>query len=208
MEFENKIEINRHKIIQERGSRFAEVLEGEEKQSVLDIIRRSKKYLNEIGYKHNVVLNPDGMDWKTFKVSTKRYIRTDFIEPAQQRLKNVSDDLRDIDGICEKCLRNRKEFECGNYNLCDKCREKWDIRWGVWCCQWDRSRNIEKDFYDAFEKTEFPKELIGNWMLLMKEMRKDKDSKHIDNALKDAIRYELMAEFRNQNKQLIKKYEL
>jgi len=187
---------------------FAELLNGEEKERVLSIVKRSKEFIKDVGEKNNVVYNPTGMEWKVFKIAVKRYVRTDFIEPALSRLKEVSTMLSDIDGICKRCLEKQAEFDIGEYDLCDGCRKKFDFRFEIYWNQYKRQKMVEKDFLDAVEATNFPDELIGNWMLLMEKMKEEKESKHIDNALKEFIRDELMNEFINQNKQLLKKYQL
>lgn len=208
LSIENKIEINRHKVIEERGMHFADILNGEERECVLSIVEKSKEFFKHLGEKDNVVYNPTGKEWAVFKTAVKRYVRTDFIEPALTRLKKVSTSLNDIEGICNECIRHLSLIDDGEHEMCNDCEIKMMFRLSIYNIQWERERMIESDFCTAVEKTKFPDELIGNWMLLANKMRKEKESKHIDKALKEFIRDELMNEFINQNKQLLKKYQL
>lgn len=206
----NIIEAKKHKIIRDRGLLLAEVLHGEEKKYVLSIVNTSRKFIKKAGEKRNIVLYPEKSKKGQFIRAVKRYIRTDFISYARLRLKDVSLSYADLDGLCNRCSRYAEEIDETAYSMeaCKKCEELMDYRVKVWQVQNKRFGIIEEDFSNAIENTDFPDQLIGNWMLLMNKMNEDKESKHIDKALKEFIRDELINEFRNQNKQLLKKYDL
>lgn len=208
MTFQDKIKINKHRIIEERGNQFAEILSGEEKKYVLSIVENSKDILRQMGNDKFVVYSPNNQDWKQFKTATKRYIRTDFIEVAQLRIKIPPQTLIEMTGICSKCLINEPRYIYGTYDLCYECDEIVDFMWQIEAVQIERKNIIEREFHMAIDETKFPDELVGNWMLLMRKMREDKESKHIDNELRLFIRDELINEFKQQNKQLIQKYGL
>lgn len=204
----HKIQIKRHEKIERLGMQFAEVLCGEEKKTVMSIVKKSKEHVNDLAENENVVYSPTSTEWGQFRGSVKKYVRTDFIKPALKRLKVVSQELKDIEGICNKCIRNERMVHLGEYDMCDACYKKLSFRSEIFWVQYQREKMIEEDFFKAIEETNFSDDLIGNWMLLMRKMRDGKETKHIDNILKEFIRGELINEFSNQNKQLIKKYEL
>lgn len=209
----NLMDIRRHKQIEDRGMRLIEVLHGEEKEKVVSIVKTSKKWLKKAGNKNNVVYNPstDEMNW--FKVAVKRYVRTDFIQSALSRIKFPSDKkLRP--NFCGSCSDEYDKYlEEYNYKFdpCDNCisnMEACRMVEDIYKIQFIRESRIEDDFLKAVDKTDFSDDLIGNWLLLRKKLKEEKESKHIDKALKEFIRDELMSEFINQNKQLLKKYDL
>ena len=203
MEFLNKIQINKHEIIKKRGLEFAKVLNGEDKNIVLSIIQKSEEYLKTIGDKNNVVYSPTTLEMAAFKRAVKRYVQTDYRDVAMSRIKPIPLDVDDIDGICNEC-RKYQYYD----DFCEGCEKKVDYRYQIHCRQVERSNLIYSEFNRAVEITVFSDDLIGNWLLLSRRKREDKESKHIDNALSEFIRDELMNEFTNQNKQLLKKYQL
>ena len=209
MNFPDRIQINKHEIIKERGKYFAQSLVGEDKKAVLSIVKKSEEYLKNVGEQDNVVYSPTKRELATFKCSFKRYVRTDYIDEAISRIKfiDVYDEV--VDRLCRDCVLKTRREDCYLPDIiCPKCNKIYDRISDIDYIQWERWRKIEADFSNAVEKTKIPDDLIGNWLLLMRKMREEKESKHIDNALKEFIRDELMNEFRKQNKQLIKKYGL
>lgn len=208
MEFINRIEINKHEIIIEQGKRLATLLDGEEENYVSGIVKKSEKHLKNIGEGNNVVYSPTKRELATFKCSFKRYVRTDFIDPAISRINFISPEDETLKTMCGSCSRKKIGMYSVLPDLCEDCGNKFDYMVSIHSTQWKRAEMIEGDFDKALGKTIIPDELMGNWILLMRKMKDDKESKHIDNALKDFIRNELMSEFIAQNKQLIKKYQL
>ena len=209
MNFPDRIQINKHETIKERGKYFAQSLSGHDKNAVLSIVKKSEEYLKNVGEQDNVVYSPTKRELATFKCSFKRYVRTDYIDEAISRIKfiDVYDEV--VDRLCRDCVLKTRREDCYLPDIiCPKCNKIYDRISDIDYIQWERWRKIEADFSNALEETKIPDELIGNWLLLMRKMREEKESKHIDNALKEFIRDELMNEFRKQNKQLIKKYGL
>ena len=211
MNFPDRIQINKHEIIKERGKYFAQSLSGDDKKAVLSIVKKSEEYLKNVGEQDNVVYSPTKRELATFTVSFKRYVRTDFIEPSISRINKIEPEEETRKRLCDDCLSNahidNRELYLPDI-LCANCDKIYEYFFSVYSAQWDRAGVIEKEFDNARDRTIIPDELIGNWLLLMRKMREEKESKHIDNALKEFIRDELMNEFRKQNKQLIKKYGL
>ncbi len=210
MEIKNKIEIKKHTIIRDKGEEFAHFLNGEDKKVVLDIVEKSKKRLCEIGDADNVVYSPTRKEKWIFRNAVKKYVNTDFMNPALERIKHVSLELDDIDGICKKCLDKEKESKYGvaPKDMCTDCRSVWEKRSAIYYVQCDRSGMIRGEFDEAYDNTKFSNELSGNWMLLRNKINNSRDYSQLDVTLKKFIRNELMKEFANQNKQLLKKYQL
>lgn len=207
MEFINNIEINKHEVIKDRGKHFAEALDGEDKEVVLSIVRRSENYLKNVGNQDNVVYSPTKREMATFTVSFKRYVNTDFIEPAVSNVKTYCPESN-TDWLCDKCILKHISQYQSLPDLCESCEEQYLYLMDLYKIQWERKEIIYSEFEKARESTIIPDELIGNWLLLMRKMREDKESKDIDKALKEFIRDELINEFKKQNKQLLKKYQL
>lgn len=205
IEFRDRIEINKHKAILEHGRKFVELLHGEDKEAMLNIIRNSENYLDNTYSKENVLLNPTVREMATLKVSVKRYIRKDIINLPLSRIKLPSTYFEDIPGICAKCIRNEYNH---SYDMCNKCFNKLIKRENIHQIQFKRRWRVEFEFNKAVKKTTFSDDLMGNWLLLMRKMKENKESKHIDNALKNFIRDELVKEFKEQNPKLMKKYGL
>lgn len=203
MEFQDRMKINRHKEILKRGQYFTSVLCDRDKDRVLPIIERSREFLNKTFTEKNVLLNPTIREMATFKISVLRYIRTDLMNIATDRIKLPSEDLDNIDGICAKCIRDDPEQD-----MCEKCWALYNHRMSIYNVQFHRRRAIECDFNDAVQKTTFSDELTGNWLLLMRKNKDKEESTHIDKVLKSFIRDELVDEFKKQNPELIKKYDL
>lgn len=209
MKFINKIEINKHEIIKDRGKYFAECLNGDDRDKVLSIVNKSEQYLKTVGEQDNVVYAPTKRELATFTVSFKRYVRTDFIDEAISRINKVCATTKTIEKMCKDCKSKvTNEYPYIPDMACDGCEKIYDYYWNIQFLQYERERLIEREFDQALENTIVPDQLVGNWLLLMRKMREDKESKHIDNALKEFIRDELINEFSNQNKQLLKKYQL
>lgn len=213
---EDDLDVQKHKEIKDRGLRFAEVLHGKEKETVMSIVNASSDFIKQAGNEENIVYEPTNKDLGRFLSAVKIYVRTDFIKPAISGIKELSEEFRDIEGICHKCIDHDQDVyrtpELGvflaEYEMCDECREKLDYRLEINLVQYRRRRKIEREFLTAVEQTKFQDQLIGNWVLLKNRMNEEKESKHLDNTLKDFIRNELVNDFINQNKQLLKKYDL
>lgn len=65
-----------------------------------------------------------------------------------------------------------------------------------------------RDFWSAVHKTNFPDELVGNWILLRRKMKKNNESKNLHCALVEFIKDEIIQVFTMQNQKLLKKYNI
>lgn len=202
------LDIENHKIIIRKGLDLIPFLNDEDKNSLNSIINNSKNILKELTKENNIALNATKREIEVFKISSKRYIRTDFIEPSCERVKQIDDSLSSIKNICNTCRDNEENYIYGTYDLCSNCQDKVNYINKIYYVQWDRRKIIKNEFFNALDNTVYPKELIGRWILLRRKINSNDNTKHLEHALKGFIRDEIINEFREQNKQLIKKYSL
>jgi hypothetical protein len=201
-----------HKLIVERCKNLIQVLLIQDKDIVLEIMKKSQSKIDNFNQENLTIIDPNKTEIGLFNSMVKRIIEGKYINPLiKPIIKPKNED--DFDYLCDKeelQVMKYEDFEDDYYydfNLfCDSCRKEYNERIKLVEEYKLQVETIVKEFKDACSNTVFTDDLKLRKISLSRSIIDKYEPTEVQKILVKEIHKEVFLVFEEQNKELLKKY--